>query len=550
MSFSYLSKRIALLAAILSLNIACQSPQLSDSRPSPLPQQANIQVYFNHNLARGADYKEPYRNIQRNGDDLEQIIVDGINSARTSLDIAVQEFNLPRVALALAKRHKEGIKIRVIVEHNYRRPLSTLTDPEIAKLEARDKSKYKQFFEFIDVDFDGKLSLTEINQRDAIVILQNAKIPIIDDTEDGSKGSGLMHHKFMVIDNIIVITGSSNWTTSDVHGDIDNFDTRGNSNNLLKINSSQLAQLFTNEFNLMWGDGVGGKRDSKFGLEKPFREPQQVKIDNNNLITVHFSPTPKNIENSSSGNGLIINTLDRANKNVNLALFVFTDQNIANELETRHQQQVQIHALIDREFAFRDYSEALDLLGVSLSNNCHYEPNNRPWQNVTKTVGTANIPIGDKLHHKFAVIDDLIVITGSHNWSDAADRLNDETLLIIDSPQIAAHFDREFNNLYSQATLGIPDRIQQKITADVKHCSTLAKNTIEVNHKTPNNNGLINLNTATQTELESLPGIGKKTATKIIEARQQKPFQSFADLDRVAGIGDKNLQQLQGKVTW
>ncbi len=549
MSFSYLSKRIALLAAVLSLTIACQSPQLSDSRLSLLPQPANLQVYFNHNLAQGADYREPYRNIQRNGDDLEQIIVDGINSARTSIDIAVQEFNLPRVALALAKRQKEGIKIRVIVEHNYRRPLSTLTTEEVAKLEARDKSKYRQFFEFIDLNFDGKLSLTEINERDAVVILQNAGIPIIDDTEDGSKGSGLMHHKFMVIDETIVITGSSNWTTSDVHGDIDNFDTRGNANNLLKLNSSQLAQLFTDEFNFMWGDGVGGKRDSKFGLGKPFRESQQVNIDDG-LIIVHFSPTPENIENSSSGNDLIINMLDRAHKNIDLALFVFTDQNIANELETRHQQKVQIRALIDREFAFRDYSEGMDLLGVALSNNCRYEPNNRPWQNTTQTVGTADLPIGDKLHHKFAIIDGKTIITGSHNWSDAADRLNDETLLIIDSPQIAAHFDREFNNLYSQATLGIPDRIKQKITAESKQCSTPINNAIEVNNKTPNNSGSINLNTATQAELESLPGIGKKTALKIIEARREKPFQSLADLDRVSGIGNKNLQQLQGKVTW
>jgi competence ComEA-like helix-hairpin-helix protein len=549
MSFSYLSKRIALLAVVLSLNIACQSPQLSDSRPSPLPQQANLQVYFNHNLARGADYHEPYRNIQRNGDNLEQIIIDGINSARTNIDIAVQEFNLPRIALALAKRQKEGIQIRVIVEQNYRRPLSTLTMEEVGKLEARDKSKYRQFFEFVDLNFDGKLSFTEINERDALVILQNAGIPIIDDTEDGSKGSGLMHHKFMVIDGTIVITGSSNWTTSDVHGDVDNFDTRGNANNLLKINSSQLAQLFTKEFNFMWGDGIGGKRDSKFGLGKPFREPQQVNIDDG-LITVHFSPTPKNIENSSSGNDLIINTLDRANKNVDLALFVFTDQNIANELETRHQKQVQIRALIDREFAFRDYSEGMDLLGVALSNNCRYEPNNRPWQNTIQTVGTTDLPIGDKLHHKFAIIDNRIVITGSHNWSDAADRLNDETLLIIDSSQLAAHFDREFNNLYSQATLGIPDRIQQKITADFKQCSTLTKDAIKVNNQTPNNSGSINLNTATQTELESLPGIGKKTALKIIEVRREKPFQSLADLDRVSGIGNKDLQQLQGKVTW
>lgn len=549
MSFSYSPAKTILLAAILTLNVACQSPQISDSRPSPLPQQKDLQVYFNHNLAKGAEYQEPYRNIRRNGDNLEHIIVDVINSAKTSIDIAVQEFNLPQVALALAERHKAGTKIRVIVEHNYRRPLSTLTATEVAKLDYRTRSKYKQFFTFIDRNSDGKLSFTEINERDAIVILQNAGIPIIDDTEDKSKGSGLMHHKFMVVDDRIVVTGSANWTTSDVHGDIDNLATRGNTNNLLKIDSKELARLFTEEFNLMWGDGTGGKTDSKFGLNKPARKPQIIRVGSS-TITVNFSPTSERSTGNHSSNNLIIQALDRAQKNINLALFVFSDRNIANELERRHQQQVDIRALTDREFAFRDYSKALDMLGVSISNNCRYHPDSNPWQNAIQNVGTASLPLGDKLHHKFAIIDNKTIITGSHNWSDAADHLNDEVLLIIDSPQLAAHYDREFNNLFDRATLGIPNRIQKTIAADLKQCAANTNNTVEVNNKTPNNNITVNLNTATQAELESLPGIGKKTASNIIKARQEKPFQSFKDLDRVSGIGEKTLQQLHGKVTW
>jgi competence ComEA-like helix-hairpin-helix protein len=549
MYFPYLPTKTLLLAAILTLNVACQSPQVSDSRPSPLPQQNDLQVYFNHNLAKGAEYQEPYRDIRRNGDNLEKIIVEGINSAKTSLDIAVQEFNLPQVALALAERHKAGITIRVIVEDNYRRPLSTLTTTEVAKLDDRTRSKYKQFFTFVDRDSDGKLSLTEINERDAIVILQNAGIPIIDDTEDKSKGSGLMHHKFMVVDGKIVITGSANWTTSDVHGDIDNLATRGNTNNLLRIDSSELARLFTDEFNLMWGDGMGGRSDSKFGLNKPTREPQKIQVGNS-TIAVNFSPSSNKSTKNYSSNNLIIQTIDRAQKNINLALFVFSDRNIASELERQNQKQVDIRAIIDREFAFRDYSKATDMLGISISNNCRYNPDSNPWQNAIQNVGTASLPLGDKLHHKFAVIDNKIVITGSHNWSDAADRLNDEALLIIDSPQLAAHYDREFNNLFDRATLGIPDRIQKTIAADLKQCATTAKNTIEINNKKPSNNIPIDLNTATQAELESLPGIGEKTAIKIIEARRQKPFQSLEDLDRVSGIGEKTIQQLQGKVTW
>ena len=72
---------------------------------------------------------------------------------------------------------------------------------------------------FVDINQDGRLSPEEIAQRDALSILAQASIPIIDDTADGTKGSGLMHHKFMVVDRQTVITGSANWTMSGIHGD-------------------------------------------------------------------------------------------------------------------------------------------------------------------------------------------------------------------------------------------------------------------------------------------------------------------------------------------
>jgi phosphatidylserine/phosphatidylglycerophosphate/cardiolipin synthase-like enzyme len=59
--------------------------------------------------------------------------------------------------------------------------------------------------------------------------------------------------------------------------------------------------------------------------------------------------------------------------------------------------------------------------------------------------GVPALAPGDKLHHKFGLIDDKIVITGSHNWSKAANHQNDEALVIIDNPTVAAHFDREIS---------------------------------------------------------------------------------------------------------
>jgi competence protein ComEA len=61
--------------------------------------------------------------------------------------------------------------------------------------------------------------------------------------------------------------------------------------------------------------------------------------------------------------------------------------------------------------------------------------------------------------------------------------------------------------------------------------------------------GLIDLNTATQEALESLPGIGPKTAEKIIAYRARVPFRSVDDLANVSGIGPKKLEAVRSLVT-
>ena len=350
----------ALLAKIFWLTVfivlnGCQKEQAQIQRPQPLPQEPFVQAYFNHNQAQGAVYTEPYRQLTRPGDDLENIIVESIKSAQSTVDVAVQELNLPKVAQALAERHQAGVKVRVILENNYSRPWSDRTE---AELDQRDRLRYREFFTLVDRNQDKQLSAAEINLGDALVILRNAGVPVIDDTADGSKGSGLMHHKFIVVDGVTLLTGSANLTISGTHGDFADPNSRGNANNLLKINSLRLASLFTQEFNVMWGDGPGEQPDSKFGLQKPPRTPQTVKVGATN-ITIQFSPISSTKPWNLSSNGLIGQTLEKATKSVDLALFVFSEQKLADILETKHQSGVQVKALIDPGFAFRSYSEGI-----------------------------------------------------------------------------------------------------------------------------------------------------------------------------------------------
>ncbi len=62
--------------------------------------------------------------------------------------------------------------------------------------------------------------------------------------------------------------------------------------------------------------------------------------------------------------------------------------------------------------------------------------------------------------------------------------------------------------------------------------------------------GKVNINTATEAELDTLPGIGPAKAAAIIKYREEHgPFQDISQLTRVPGIGEKTFQNLQDLIT-
>ncbi len=428
---------------------------LTPKRLPALPQDELIQVYFNHD--RSVNFTELYRQKTRPGMDLGAKLIETINSAQSQIDIAVQEFQLPQIAQALVAKSAAGIKIRVVLEHNYSRSRSELTTAEVEGLTVRDRDRYQEYQNLVDIDKDGILSSAEINQRDALIILRNARIPILDDTADGSKGSGLMHHKFMVVDGHQVIVTSANWTMSDIYGDLRHPDSEGNQNNLVQIESKDLAAVFLNEFNLMWGDGNTANQISQFKTRKPARPPIEVLVGKTRVL-VQFSPTSKQQEWSDSSNGSIGKLLQASQQQVDFALFVFSEPRLGSILQSQSQRSVKVRGLIDRQFAYRNYSSGLSLMGVDPNHICQGGGTNLA---PLATIGVPTLPQGDLLHHKFAIVDRQTVITGSHNWSNAANYNNDETLLVIqDNPTVAAHFNREFDRLYERVVIGIPAKLK------------------------------------------------------------------------------------------
>lgn len=66
----------------------------------------------------------------------------------------------------------------------------------------------------------------------------------------------------------------------------------------------------------------------------------------------------------------------------------------------------------------------------------------------------------------------------------------------------------------------------------------------------PSGGSLVNINTASATELEALPGIGEVLAAAIVDYRTDNgPFASVDDLESVSGIGPATLEEIRDQVT-
>ncbi len=400
----------------------------------PLPQDVAVKVYFNHNQA--SKYKDPYRYFIREGDNLENQIIDAINQAQSTVDVAVMEFRLPKLAEALIAKHLTGVKVRLLIDNNYNKALADYTPEEIARMNQHDKSAFEELKRY---------------PGDALAMLRKNSIEIKDDTFGGAtKGSGLMHHKFVVVDRKTTIISSANLTTSDMHGDFNSPESRGNANNMVVVaDNAQLASAFTDEFNYMW--------QGLFKSYKPDRPPVTIPAGTG-TITVHFSPAKRQQDIVTTSNGIIANFIEQVKKSVHIALFVYSDQKISDIVGEVHEQGVEdIKVLIDPDFYGQPYSKAYDALGLCpLTSKKNHRVRVKPWQHPITTVGFPTAPTGDRgVHSKMAILDGTLVITGSHNWSNAGNYSNDETLIAIRNPKVAAHYEREFGRLYKTAVVGL-----------------------------------------------------------------------------------------------
>ena len=146
----------SLLALACLLQSCGSAGQLIGAEQAPaLEQHPQIRAAFNHREDRG--YISPISRQWRAGEDLEALLIEAIRSAESEVLVAVQELSLPAIAQALAKQHRRGIPVKVVIENHYSQPWSSQHE---AELSPHQRQRHRQLRALADQNGDGQLSET------------------------------------------------------------------------------------------------------------------------------------------------------------------------------------------------------------------------------------------------------------------------------------------------------------------------------------------------------------------------------------------------------
>ena len=218
---------------------------------------------------------------------------------------------------------------------------------------------------------------------------------------------------------------------------------------------------------------------------------------------------------------IIIKNINQAQAFINIAMYVFTDREIVIPLAKAQERGVKVRVYLDQDQVDDQYSQSRFLV----------------QKGVKVRISTNNYI----MHHKFAVIDNRLLLTGSYNWTFSANNRNDENMMVIDDPEIIARYQNQFKKLwFEKYSLERTQQLYKNAKIDfLPTSSTSAK---------PKNK-TININSASLEKLTSILQISESLSRKIIALREELGgFKDPQDLTQLPEI--TNLEWKEREEQW
>ena len=397
-------------------------PAAPEPGPDPLP--AAGRVVFN-----GVDFP---KSAIRPNEPVEPEIIKAIDSAKTSLRIAMYEFNMQGVWDALERAKKRGVKIEIVLDRSH---------------------VYTTGYED-----DG---VTPRKPKQMVVDLLKGGYDVL--LLKGRLG-GIMHNKFIVVDEGLAEFGSYNYTqqSEDDHYENVFFTTNAKRvkgyaryfdylRDLAEEPDMEKLDEVINRVDAYTEAADESETEAAGRKKKPL--PPDPPQETETPIALNGESFPLHMFSPNSGiETALIRAINASKKTIEIAMFSFFSQPIAEALLAAKERGVAVRIVMDKSqtgtsklddwFAWHGF-ELRTISGPDRSRDPRYQ----------------------KMHNKFALFDGLMLESGSFNYSTRAETLSFENANFFDDADEIARFAAYFAQMFERGTTPKPPRREPKFAS-------------------------------------------------------------------------------------
>lgn len=193
-----------------------------------------------------------------------------------------------------------------------------------------------------------------------------------------------------------------------------------------RFNEDNIQATIDHVFSIAF-DKMESEKDKEIlkGLRCMVREIEEdLYQPNNQVIDAFFFP---NLDNVKKIQGYI----QKAKKTIDLCIFSFSNDDLANEIIAAHKRGVKVRIITDDEAMLNKGADAQRCSDEGIDVRTDSEQQYH-------------------MHNKYMVVDSAFILTGSFNWTFQAGKSNQENVVVVDDSFIVSKYNNNFNQLWSQ----------------------------------------------------------------------------------------------------